>query len=112
MRHEEFIALTATMADVPQAEAARVLDAAAELTQAQSGGEQSPPTGSVDETVDVAEPTIAASLANAGEPSEPSRAAEQAPLAAALQKADAAFGVGDGSRASRLAYSERSGLLG
>jgi hypothetical protein len=44
--------------------------------------------------------------------SEPSGATEEAPLAKALREADEAFGDRIGSRESRLAYSERSGLLG
>jgi hypothetical protein len=84
MRQEELIALTANAANVPEDEAARVLAVAAELRKA----------------------------AQSGEPGEPSDAGERAALAAALRKADEAFGGGDGSRASRLAYSERSGLLG
>lgn len=43
---------------------------------------------------------------------ESSGAIEEAPIARALREADEAFGDRIGSRESRLAHSERSGLLG
>lgn len=109
MEQDKLVALTATLTGVPVGKTAEVLEVAAKLETVESDGSQ--PAESVEGGI--AQPAVAATPSEDIEQGEPSDSTERvSPLEAALKKADAAFGGRDGSRASRLAYSERSGLLG